>query len=168
VSVKQALAVITFVCGATLAGLAAIHFVWLHPAVIGPFALPIGMRPLVLLFEYSFEIPGSFFFLGAFLAIATWFRVRGNPPPVLVAVVILLAGGFLVFVSVFRGDRACRSPVRYDASAGGSVSGCESAVPQGPRRERSANARARQDGVVPLQLDRGAGTVHRDEQTVTI
>jgi hypothetical protein len=39
VSVNQALAVITFICGATLAGLAAIHFVWLNPAVIGPFAL---------------------------------------------------------------------------------------------------------------------------------
>jgi len=100
VSVKQTLAVITFICGATLAGLAAIRFVWLNPAVIGPFALPIGMTPLVLQFEYSFEIPGYFFFLGAFLAIASWSLVRGNPPRFPVAVGVLLGGGFLVFVSV--------------------------------------------------------------------
>jgi hypothetical protein len=100
VPIKQTLAVITFICGATLAGLAAIHCVWLNPAVIGPLALPIGMTPLVLLFEYSFEIPGYFFFVGAPLAIASWFVVRANPPCFPVAVAVRFAGGVLVFVSI--------------------------------------------------------------------
>jgi hypothetical protein len=45
----------SFACGVIAGGLAAIHFIWMHPSVIGPFALPIGMTPLVLLFEYSLE-----------------------------------------------------------------------------------------------------------------
>jgi hypothetical protein len=94
------IAVMTFIGGATLAGLAAIHFVWLNPAVIGPLALPIGMTPLVLLFQYSFEIPGFFFYLGAFLAIASWFLVRRNPPSFPFVAAVLFGGGFFVFVCV--------------------------------------------------------------------
>jgi hypothetical protein len=101
VSIRQALAVITFICGATLAGLAAIHFVWLNPAVIGPFALPIGMTPLVLVFEYSFEIPGRFFVVGAVVAMAAWFVVRRNPLHFQVAAAVLISGGMLILVSFF-------------------------------------------------------------------
>jgi hypothetical protein len=99
-SVNQALAVIAFICGATLAGLAAIHFVWLNRAVIGPFALPIGLMPLVLLFEHSFEIPGGFFLLGAVVAMTTWFLVRRNPPRFPVAGAVLISGATLIFVSL--------------------------------------------------------------------
>jgi hypothetical protein len=71
-----------------------------NPAVIGPFALPIGMTPLVLLFEHGFEVPGHFFILGAVLAIPSWFVVRGNPPRIPVATAVLFSGAFLVEVSI--------------------------------------------------------------------
>lgn len=99
-SVNQAVAVIMFICGATLAGLAAIHFVWLNPAVIGPLALPIGMTPLVLLFEYSFEIAGRFFVPGAVVAMTTWLLLRRNPPRFPVARAVLISGAALIFVSL--------------------------------------------------------------------
>ena len=79
-TVRQTLSLMMFVGCTTLAGLAAIHFIWQNPAVIGPFALMIGMTPLVLLFEYSLEIPGYWFPLAAVLAVVSWFALRRNPP----------------------------------------------------------------------------------------
>ena len=66
--IKQGFTHVAFVCGVTLAGLAAIHFIWLHPAVIGPFALGIGMTPLVVLFAFSLEISAYWFLVGTVLA----------------------------------------------------------------------------------------------------
>ncbi len=43
---KQGTCLLAYFGSASLAGLAVIHFVWRHPAVIGPFALMIGMPPL--------------------------------------------------------------------------------------------------------------------------
>lgn len=99
VSWKQNLAMVAFILGASLAGLAAIHYIWVHPAVIGPFALPIGMTPLVLLFQYSIEIPGYFCFLGAILAITSWFMVQSNPPRYQDAAAVTITAGSLLVVS---------------------------------------------------------------------
>jgi hypothetical protein len=97
---KQTMSILIFVGGATLAGLAAINFAWRNPAIIGPFALPIGMTPLVLLFEYSFSIPGHCFFLGSAFAGASWLMLRGSPIPDMVRHSVLLVGMSLVGVSV--------------------------------------------------------------------
>ena len=97
---KQTMSVLIFVGGATLSGLAAINFVWRNPAVIGPFALPIGMTPLVLLFEYSFSIPDYCFFLGLAFAGASWLMLRRSSIPAIVWRSVLLAGISLAGVSV--------------------------------------------------------------------
>src|SRR4051812_3062385 len=94
-AVTQGITLVIFVIGATLAGLAAIHLIWLHPAVIGPFALMIGMTPLVLLFEYSLEIPGYLFPLGALSAGVSWLLLRRNPPRPVAVLAVLLSGGAL-------------------------------------------------------------------------
>ncbi len=85
-----------FVCGATLAGLAAIHFIWLNPVVIGPFGLIIGMTPLVLLFEHSLEVPASWFPIGVLCSGASWLMLRRNPPRPVAAKVVFIGGGALV------------------------------------------------------------------------
>ena len=56
---KLFLIALCFVGGLPLAGLAAIHFIWLNPILLGPFALMIGMIPLVLVFK-SFLSPPHF------------------------------------------------------------------------------------------------------------
>jgi hypothetical protein len=100
VVVRQGLCLVMLVCAATVAGLAAIHFIWLHPAIIGPFALMIGMTPLVVLFEFSLEISGYWFPLGAVLAGASWLALHRNPPGPMAAKVILVGGGVLVVTAV--------------------------------------------------------------------
>jgi hypothetical protein len=44
---KQTMSILIFVGGATLAGLAAINSAWRNPAIIGPFAPPIGYSRLI-------------------------------------------------------------------------------------------------------------------------
>jgi hypothetical protein len=83
-------------CGVISTGLAAIHFIWLHPGVIGPLALPIGMAPLVLLFQYSLEVPAPLIPFGAVLAGASWFLLFRNPPRPVAVKAILFGGGALV------------------------------------------------------------------------
>jgi hypothetical protein len=85
-----------FACGVIASGLAAIHFIWLHPSVIGPFALPIGMTPLVMLFEYSLEVPVVWVPVGTVLAVASWLVLLRNPPGPTEIKMILLGGGALV------------------------------------------------------------------------
>jgi len=97
---KQTMSILIFVGGATLAGLAAINFAWRHPAVIGPFALPIGMTPLVLLFQYSFSVPGHYFILGSAFAVLSWLVLRRHPLDAMVGRSVLLAGMSLAGVSV--------------------------------------------------------------------
>jgi hypothetical protein len=94
--VRQCLSLLTFVSGAALAGLAAIHYTWLHLAVIGPFALMIGMTPLVLIFEYSIDIPGYWFPLGLVVAAVSWLWMRRKPIRAPVAIVVILSGGVLM------------------------------------------------------------------------
>jgi hypothetical protein len=94
--VRECLSLLTFVSGATLAGLAAIHYTWLHPAVIGPFALMIGMTPLVLMFEYSIYAPGYWFPVGAVVAGASWLWMRRKPIRATVVIVVILSGGALM------------------------------------------------------------------------
>ena len=98
--VRQGLCLVILVCTATLAGLAAIHFVWLHPDIIGPFALMIGMTPLVVLFQFSLEISAYWFPLGAVLAGASWLELHRNPLGPKAAKIILVGGGALVLASV--------------------------------------------------------------------
>jgi hypothetical protein len=97
---RQATCTLIFIASSTLAGLTAIHFIWLHPAVIGPFALPIGMTPMVLLFEYSFPVPGDYFAPVLVLAGASWLASWRYPPPVLIGRIVLLCGLFLAGLSV--------------------------------------------------------------------
>jgi hypothetical protein len=100
VTVKQTLDLMIFVGSAALAGLAAIHFIWHNPAVIGPFALMIGMTPLVVLFEYSLEIPGFWFLVGAVLASVSWFPLRRNPPSPMAVKIVILVGGAQVATAI--------------------------------------------------------------------
>jgi hypothetical protein len=116
VSVNQALAVIAFICGATLAGLAAIHFIWLHPAVIGPFALMIGMTPLVVLFAFSPEISAYWFLFGAVLAGVSWLVLVWNPPRPMAAKFVLRGGVLLVVIALFAFILAS---ARYDVDTDG-------------------------------------------------
>ena len=60
----------------TIAGLSAIHFISKNPAIIGPFALMIGMTPLVDIFIYSLPVPGYYFVVG--LAAALMARILGR------------------------------------------------------------------------------------------
>jgi len=92
-AIRQGLSLVIFVCGVTLAGLAAIHFSWLHPVVLGPFALGIGMTPFVLVFEYSIDIPGYWFPVGTVVATAPWFWLRRRRIRALIAIVVILSGG---------------------------------------------------------------------------
>jgi hypothetical protein len=94
--VRQCLSLLTFVSGATLAGLAAIQYTWLHPAVISPFALMIGMTPLVLIFAYSIYAPGYWFPVGLVLAAASWLWIRRKPIRATVVMVVILSGGALM------------------------------------------------------------------------
>lgn len=96
----RAIGTLIFVAGSLAVGLAAIHFVWRHPSVIGPFALPIGMTPLVLLFEYSLAVPGGWFFPGLALAGVSWLVLRRSPPPAIVGRAVLLGGLGLIGLSV--------------------------------------------------------------------
>jgi hypothetical protein len=97
---KQTISILIFVSGASLAGLAAIHFVWRYPVIIRPLALPIGMTPLVLLFEYSLSIPGHDFFVGLAFAGVSWFMLRGSPLPSVVWRSVQLVGMSMAGVSV--------------------------------------------------------------------
>jgi hypothetical protein len=98
---RQGLCIAMFACGVILAGLATIHFIWFHPAVIGPFALMIGMTPLVLLFEYSLKVPAYWIPLGTVLAGASWFLLLRNPPRPRAVKAVLLGGGALIaFASI--------------------------------------------------------------------
>jgi hypothetical protein len=92
---------VAFVCGVTLAGLVAIHFIWLHPAVIGPFALMIGMTPLVVLFAFSLAISAYWFLLGAVFAGISWLVLVRNPPRPMAAKFVLLSGGLLLVIALF-------------------------------------------------------------------
>ena len=92
---KQTICLLLYLSGAGLAGLAATHFVWRNPAVIGPFSLMIGMTPLVLLFEYSLGVPSYWSWLGSVIAGVSWLGLRKEPPsPKVIAAVIL--GGALI------------------------------------------------------------------------
>ncbi len=99
--IKHCFSFVAFVCGVTLAGLAAIHFIWLHPAVLGPFALMIGMTPLVVLFAFSLEISAYWFLFGAVLAGVSWLVLVRNPPRPMAAKFVLLGGGLLVVIALF-------------------------------------------------------------------
>jgi hypothetical protein len=68
---RDGLCLAMLACGVICAGLAAIHFIWRHPGALGPFALPIGMTPLVMLFQYSLEVPALLVPLGTALAVAS-------------------------------------------------------------------------------------------------
>jgi hypothetical protein len=98
--VRQGLSLVMLVCGVTMAGLAAIHFIWLHPAVIGPFALGIGMTPLVVLFAFSLELSAYWFLPGAVLAGVAFFVLARNPPRPVAAKFVLFGGGLLVVIAV--------------------------------------------------------------------
>jgi hypothetical protein len=120
VVVREALCMALFACGVIASGLAAIHFIWLHPGVIGPFALPIGMTPLVMLFEYSLEVPAYWMPLGAVLAGTSWFLLLRNPPHPMIVRVVLTVGaavvihalGFVVLASICYNDTWVRPASR--------------------------------------------------------
>lgn len=92
-TIKQAGFLSVYLVGAVVAGLAFIHFVWRNPIVLGPFALGIGMTPLVMLFEYSLEIPSQLFWPGAAIAGAGWFVLQPEPPSRRVLKVVTIVGG---------------------------------------------------------------------------
>jgi hypothetical protein len=101
---KQSIYLLGYLGGSSLAGLAAIHFVWRNPEVIGPFSLMIGMTPLVLLFEYSLSIPSYWSWLGFIIAGVSWLGLRKVPPSPKIITAVTLGGGlitalsFLVFI----------------------------------------------------------------------
>jgi hypothetical protein len=73
---------VLFILGLSSALFAAIRFISGHPAVIGPFALIIGMTPLESVFAYSLPVPGYVFVLGLGVGFAAWtliFRWRPTP-----------------------------------------------------------------------------------------
>jgi hypothetical protein len=114
--IKQGFTLVAFVCGVILAGLAAIHFIWLHPAVIGPFALMIGMTPLVVLFAFSLEISAYWFLLGTLLAVISGWVLARNPPRPMAARIVILCGGLLVGIALFVFTVAS---ARYDVDMDG-------------------------------------------------
>jgi hypothetical protein len=97
---KQRICLTIYLLGAVVAGLAFIHFVWRNPIVLGPFALMIGMTPLVLLFEYSLEVPGYLFWLGAAVAGAGWFVLQPEPPSRRIIKMLILGGGLAMGLCV--------------------------------------------------------------------
>ena len=96
---KQTFSMLIFVAGLTLTGLAAINFAWRNPAILGPLALPIGMTPLFLLFQFSIPIPGRDFFIGLAIAVATWMMLRSTSLPSWVRRSLLLIGFAMVGMS---------------------------------------------------------------------
>jgi hypothetical protein len=72
----RAALIVLFVLGLSSALLAAIRFIWGHPAVIGPFALMIGMTPLESVFAYSLPVPGYVFVLGLGVGFGSWSLIR--------------------------------------------------------------------------------------------
>ena len=99
VVVRESLYLAMFACGLISSGLAAIHLIWRHPSIIGPFALPIGMTPLVMLFQYSLEAPAFLIPLGTILAVASWLLLSRNPPGPMAITMVILGGMVLVGLS---------------------------------------------------------------------
>ena len=97
---KQRNCLSAYLAGAVVAGLAFIHFVWRNPEVLGPFALMIGMTPLVLFFEYSLEVPGYLFWLGVVVAGAGWFVLQPDPPSRRVLRRLMIGGGLAMGLCV--------------------------------------------------------------------
>jgi len=94
---------IVFIGALCLAGLAGIRFIFVHPSLIGPFALMIGMTPLVVFFEYCPPVPSLFFFIGSGIAIGALALLLIWPPHPAArrtGIVSLYAGGCTVALSV--------------------------------------------------------------------
>jgi hypothetical protein len=72
-----------------------VRFIWLHPVVLGAFALGIGMTPFVLVFEYSIDVPGYWFPVGTAVAAASWLWLRRKRIRAMIAIVVILSGGVL-------------------------------------------------------------------------
>jgi hypothetical protein len=96
---KQCIYLLLYLISASLAGLAAIHFVWRNPEAIGPFSLMIGMTPLVLLFEYSLSVPGYWSWLGSVIAGVSWLGLRKEPPSRKVIASVTIGGALLTALS---------------------------------------------------------------------
>ncbi len=115
---KQSIYLLLYLASASLAGLAAIHFVWRNPAVIGPFSLMIGMTPLVLPFENSLSVPSYWSWLGSVIAGVSWLGLRKEPPsPKIIAAVTL--GGALI--TAFSALVFILISAYYDVGAAGPV-----------------------------------------------
>lgn len=96
---KQSIYLLMYLSSASLTGLAAIHFVWRNPAVIGPFSLVIGMTPLALLFEYSLSVPSYWSWLGPIIAGASWLGLRKEPPSPKIITAVIFGGAFITVFS---------------------------------------------------------------------
>jgi hypothetical protein len=100
VTAGQSIYVLIYLYGASLAGLAAIHFAWRNPSILGPFAMVIGMTPLVMLFEYSLELPGYWVWVGSVIAGVFLFGLRKTPLPPRVTLSVILSGMLMAVLSV--------------------------------------------------------------------
>ncbi len=105
----QAFFVALYSISLTVAGLSAVHFVWEHPAVIGPFALMIGMTPFVDVLA-SLPVPRHFFAVGLVVALAARLLCRPSGSgewrwPKASGIYLALAGSllFALFLAILWG-----------------------------------------------------------------